>query len=557
MTLQALPAQGSTSWYSWAQSIHGAVAGLGQIVAAPTGTASTDTANIQAAIDAGPGLVVLGAGTYVTTGLTMRTGVTLLGQGQQATILQLANTANADVIQGANFGTLTQGGSLNGINGWAIRGLTIDGNKANNTSGYGLRVFGYLFEIDSVNIRNCAGWGLYTEWGRSLSVSPSTITPDGAMEGRYTTLRIHDCAGGGWWNRGPNDSQASNVFIHNNGNIGYLSESMDPVNVASGSNGVNVSTYTGTGTLNVNTTVGYPTSGTLSVATSGGTATITYTGKTTTTFTGATTTAGTGTLSTGGSVSSPGAYFGTGLVVNNMHIWGAHTLAMQLDNSSLVGSGIALEGATTGQLWCRTSGLQLSSVKVYSGGVAGTYGIRMGDSSGYAVGKCILTDLFLGDPDFAGSSASTYSLNMENSYGGNKITGVLSAASGAQHLIAGTIQGNDSVDLIVQGQSPNFYIGGIVSSGGSVTYSGDARSGIITVNVPAGSTIGTAPGTLVGYSLPINLMRTPRLMVMPINSAAAGLQPSGNAYANNAGSIDVRVAPTAGTTYYLNYVLVP
>jgi hypothetical protein len=55
-------------------------------------------------------------------------------------------------------------------------------------------------------------------------------------------------------------------------------------------------------TINVNTTNGFPTSGTLLVVTSGGTQTVTYTGTTSTTFTGCS--GGTGTMNTGNLVTS-------------------------------------------------------------------------------------------------------------------------------------------------------------------------------------------------------------------------------------------------------------
>ena len=80
--------------------------------------------------------------------------------------------------------------------------------------------------------------------------------------------------------------------------------------VASGSNSVSVSTFTGSGVLNVAAaSATYPTSGTLLVVLSGGTVvTITYTGTSATTFTGCTTTAGSGTLATGNGVATKGSY---------------------------------------------------------------------------------------------------------------------------------------------------------------------------------------------------------------------------------------------------------
>ncbi|MGO8871989.1 MAG: beta strand repeat-containing protein, partial [Acidimicrobiales bacterium] len=74
--------------------------------------------------------------------------------------------------------------------------------------------------------------------------------------------------------------------------------------VASTSNAVNVSTFTGSGTLNVASITNFPTAGRLYVATTGGsgTATLSYTGDSTGKFTGVNLVTGSGTLATGGAV---------------------------------------------------------------------------------------------------------------------------------------------------------------------------------------------------------------------------------------------------------------
>lgn len=74
--------------------------------------------------------------------------------------------------------------------------------------------------------------------------------------------------------------------------------------VAAGSNGVNVSTFVGAGTLNVADTTGFPSSGTVAVITDGGLRFVAYTGTTGTSFTGCTTVGAvlTGVLYTSGAV---------------------------------------------------------------------------------------------------------------------------------------------------------------------------------------------------------------------------------------------------------------
>ena len=118
-------------------------------------------------------------------------------------------------MQGANFSTLTLSGanSPGGIGGWGIRDLTIDGNKANQSAvSYGLRVYGYNFDLHNIDIQNCYSDGLYTEWG-----SWGDPSPDGTMEAHYYGLKILNNNGNGWLNRGPHDSRAYDITCYNNG----------------------------------------------------------------------------------------------------------------------------------------------------------------------------------------------------------------------------------------------------------------------------------------------------------------------------------------------------
>jgi parallel beta-helix repeat protein len=99
-----------------------------------------DTAAIQSAIDAaytaGGGIIYLPAGTYLTSTLTLKHRTKLNGDGPKATRLKLKNGANADVIK--NYV------SSNGVEGnaefVAVRNLSIDGNKSNQTgTSHGIR----------------------------------------------------------------------------------------------------------------------------------------------------------------------------------------------------------------------------------------------------------------------------------------------------------------------------------------------------------------------------------------------------------------------------------
>lgn len=151
--------------------------------------------------------------------------------------------------------------------------------------------------------------------------------------------------------------------------------------IAAGSNGVNTSTFAGSGTLNVatNGTTGFPSAGTLTVANASTTAVVTYTGKTASTFTGCTEVSAGGVMSTSGAVNlaidcrngSLGAgVFNSGKSItidNPSGIYGP--MAVVLTHASL-GTTFELEGAyfhagnsTSGHMVMRAdrSGMTLAS----------------------------------------------------------------------------------------------------------------------------------------------------------------------------------------------------
>ncbi len=112
-------------------------------------------AGIEAAIadlPAGGGTVYLPAGTYSLTGdIDIGTAnTTLMGSGT-TTILSLGNTVNQNVITVAAVANVV------------IKNLTINGNRANNTSGNGISVGvgASHFTADSISIYNTDGAGIF------------------------------------------------------------------------------------------------------------------------------------------------------------------------------------------------------------------------------------------------------------------------------------------------------------------------------------------------------------------------------------------------------------
>lgn len=92
------------------------------------------------------------------------------------------------VVQSNGFGALTGTNSLNGISQFAIRNLTVDGNKSHNATGVGIELYGSDYRLDGVRVRNCAEVGLHSEW------STTTGRADAAV---LTDVKVHDCTGVG------------------------------------------------------------------------------------------------------------------------------------------------------------------------------------------------------------------------------------------------------------------------------------------------------------------------------------------------------------------------
>lgn len=105
-----------------------------------TGDGSTDDTSaiqsaINAAFDAGGGIVFFPAGTYIVGSLTIKNRVWMEGSGHHSTILKLKDNTNGDMITSY----LATGSEAN-AQFFAIRNMKLDGNKANQTSGKGIYI---------------------------------------------------------------------------------------------------------------------------------------------------------------------------------------------------------------------------------------------------------------------------------------------------------------------------------------------------------------------------------------------------------------------------------
>lgn len=172
-----------------------------------------DTANFQAAINENkltgkPCRVP--EGTTLVGRLTVYSKTTIQGVGQERSFLKMKNGTNAACIYSDGADALWGTQSLGGVDGTIIKGLTIDGNKANNATGSGIALYGFRVRVEDVNIINCGRNGMRTEWADSGNAS-------GGMEGSFKNILIDKSGEDGWRFAGPHDSVCSDIIIISSG----------------------------------------------------------------------------------------------------------------------------------------------------------------------------------------------------------------------------------------------------------------------------------------------------------------------------------------------------
>ncbi len=180
-----------------------------------------DTVAIQTAINialsTNAGLVFFPAGVYATNKLTMVRNVTLMGAGQKATTIKLRNGQNTNLLETQDANTLLStgltpaGARSAGAGNWMIRDLTLDGNRANNTTGHVLAFWGYRVRLQDVTIRQAAENGIDSGWADYQDVAIEPIFP--SMESMFTNVLIDTCGKYGWRTAGPHDFSCYNIII--------------------------------------------------------------------------------------------------------------------------------------------------------------------------------------------------------------------------------------------------------------------------------------------------------------------------------------------------------
>lgn len=169
-----------------------------------------DTTAIQAAIDhansLGGGRILFPDGTYISGKLTVYSNIYLVGQSRFSTVIKLKNGTNDDLIQGYDAPALHSSKPFSGgLTAWGLCRIQLDGNRANNTSGHVVNVFGAKPLIDDVLIKNAPQRGLwsdYTDSGQTFG-----------MEGTFRSIVIDLCGEEGFYFEGPHDSQIFDVVV--------------------------------------------------------------------------------------------------------------------------------------------------------------------------------------------------------------------------------------------------------------------------------------------------------------------------------------------------------
>jgi hypothetical protein len=162
-------------------------------------------------LDLPAGLCIVGSTIMVPNNLSM----TFKGQGEGVTIIKLKERANADVFRSVDFSEYTGKRASGGS--WKVyfRDLTIDGNKAKNRAGYGVRLYGSRLGLSNVTVLNAAQDNIYTEW---FGDKPGE---DSDMSSYYVNVRTAYAGRNGFTNYGPHDSVFEMLNTWGNGCWGY------------------------------------------------------------------------------------------------------------------------------------------------------------------------------------------------------------------------------------------------------------------------------------------------------------------------------------------------
>ena len=148
-------------------------------------------------------------GVYMVSQLVLYTGSNWTGAGRDATTIKQIGASNKDLIyaynSNANWGDPTPSDS---VDGFILRSMTLDGNSSHNSIGSGLAAYAARPIIQDVCIKQCADYGMRTEYGASSSGLAAF-----AMAGYFSDIQIDTVGKHGWYYAGPHDSTTVGVII--------------------------------------------------------------------------------------------------------------------------------------------------------------------------------------------------------------------------------------------------------------------------------------------------------------------------------------------------------
>ncbi|HZP55813.1 MAG TPA: polymer-forming cytoskeletal protein [Candidatus Saccharimonadales bacterium] len=133
--------------------------------------------------------------------------------------------------------------------------------------------------------------------------------------------------------------------------------------------------------------------------------------------------------------------------------------------------------------------------------------------------------------------------------------GSFSGNLSANQLTISSLQLNSDLavshHIVTSGNAPSKSDGSNLGSGGTVSMSGTDTAGTVTINTGGGPSSGCFVSVNFGHSF----STTPRVIISPANSSAAGLDYYTNRSANSF-SICTTSTPTASSTFVFDYIVI-
>ncbi|HOD54967.1 MAG TPA: hypothetical protein PKJ08_10605, partial [Candidatus Cloacimonadota bacterium] len=107
-----------------------------------------------------------------------------------------------------------------GVRYFNLKDLTLDGNKDNNVTGFGIRIWGCSLSFQNIIVQNCAEDGIWTEFTTHDDPTGSSDPSHEALESTFFNIKTLSNGGNGWTFKGPHDSVITNFITFGNGGWG-------------------------------------------------------------------------------------------------------------------------------------------------------------------------------------------------------------------------------------------------------------------------------------------------------------------------------------------------